>query len=74
MPSSTYVLVSSLCCAQVLQAMDEYYNEINSNVHRSVHYLSAQSTTAYETARQKVCAAINAQRLSYVFKDTLQPR
>jgi cysteine desulfurase/selenocysteine lyase len=47
-------LKSSPCSAQVLQAMDDYYNEINSNVHRGVHHLSAQATTAYETARQKV--------------------
>ena len=51
------LLLSLLCCAQVLRAMDDYYNEINANVHRSVHHLSAQATTAYETARQKVRAS-----------------
>ena len=46
--------------------MDEYYNEINSNVHRGVHHLSAQATTAYEAARQKVRAPTFACRLDRI--------
>jgi len=45
---------------QVLQAMDDYYHTINSNVHRGVHYLSQRATDAYEGARQIVADFVNA--------------
>ena len=45
---------------QVLQAMDEYYHTINSNVHRGVHYLNQRATDAYEAARHTVAEYINA--------------
>lgn len=45
---------------QVLRALDEYYMEYNSNVHRGVHALSARATTAFEDARDKVAKFINA--------------
>lgn len=44
----------------VLQAMDDYYHTINSNVHRGVHHLSQMATDAYEQARQKIARFINA--------------
>ncbi|KAL4447986.1 hypothetical protein ABPG75_005205 [Micractinium tetrahymenae] len=44
----------------VLQAMDTYYREYNSNVHRGVHALSARATAEYELAREKVARFINA--------------
>jgi hypothetical protein len=44
----------------VIQAMDAYYREYNSNVHRGVHHLSAKATTAYEEARGKVARFVNA--------------
>jgi cysteine desulfurase/selenocysteine lyase len=44
----------------VLQAMDDYYHTINSNVHRGVHHLSQLATEAYEGARQKIADFINA--------------
>lgn len=44
----------------VLQALQEYYQQDNSNVHRGVHTLSARATDAYEGARDKVQAFINA--------------
>ena len=44
----------------VLAAMDEYYNTINSNVHRGVHHLSQLATDAYEDGRRKVAEYINA--------------
>jgi len=47
---------------QVLAALDKYYTEYNSNVHRGVHLLSQQATAAYEDARKKVAAFINAAR------------
>ncbi len=44
----------------VIKAMDEYYMEYNSNVHRGVHYLSQKATEAYEVVRKKAAAYINA--------------
>ena len=44
----------------VIQAEKEYYETINSNIHRGVHYLSEQATFAYEEARVKIKEFINA--------------
>lgn len=45
----------------VLQSLEQYYTGYNSNVHRGVHLLSQQATEAYEEARKKIAAYINAQ-------------
>lgn len=45
---------------QVLQAVNDFYNTINSNIHRGVHYLSEQATNSYEIARKTVQEFINA--------------
>jgi len=45
---------------QVLAAMAHYYTHSNANVHRGVHTLSTEATHAYETARQKIAAFIQA--------------
>jgi cysteine desulfurase/selenocysteine lyase len=44
----------------VLQAMDDYYRRYNANIHRGVHTLAEEATTAYESARRKVARFINA--------------
>ena len=44
----------------VLNAMDEYYRTINSNVHRGVHYLSQAATEACEASRRIVAEFIGA--------------
>jgi len=44
----------------VLQAMDHYYREIHSNVHRGAHTLADQATNAFEGARAKVQQFLNA--------------
>lgn len=44
----------------VLEALQNYYQGYNSNVHRGAHTLSAQATDAYEAARDKVAAFVNA--------------
>jgi len=44
----------------VLAAVDHYHRELHSNVHRGVHTLSQQATDAFEGAREKVRAFINA--------------
>ncbi|KPD00533.1 putative cysteine desulfurase [Geobacillus sp. BCO2] len=38
----------------VIEALDRYYREYNSNVHRGVHTLGTKATDAYEGAREKV--------------------
>jgi len=44
----------------VIEALSRYYREENANIHRGVHFLSERATAAYEEARQKIQAFINA--------------
>jgi len=44
----------------VIEALDRYYREYNSNVHRGVHTLGTKATDAYEGAREKVRRFLNA--------------
>jgi cysteine desulfurase/selenocysteine lyase len=44
----------------VLEAMDRYYRESHSNVHRGVHFLSQKATDAFEAARESIRAHIHA--------------
>ena len=45
---------------EVLEAMQHYYTHDHANVHRGVHTLSSRATDAYEGARDKVAAFVNA--------------
>ena len=45
---------------QVLDAMDHYYRNLHANVHRGVHTLSEEATTAYENARLHIARFVNA--------------
>ena len=45
---------------QVIEAITNYYNVDNSNVHRGVHTLGNRATDFYEGAREKVRKFINA--------------
>ena len=45
---------------QVIEAMDDYYELHNSNVHRAVHKLSQEATAAYDEAHEKVAEFIGA--------------
>lgn len=45
---------------QVVEALVDYYTQINANVHRGVHTLSAEATDAYELAREKIAQFIGA--------------
>jgi len=45
---------------QVVDAIQAYYTDINSNIHRGVHHLSQLATDAYEITRRKVREFINA--------------
>jgi cysteine desulfurase/selenocysteine lyase len=51
---------------QVIDAIRRYYEEDNANVHRGVHALSERATAAYEGAREKVRAFVNARAVSEV--------
>ena len=44
----------------VLDALNGYYETINSNIHRGVHYLSQRATDEFEAAREAVRRFINA--------------
>lgn len=44
----------------VLEALRHYYEQDNANVHRGVHTLSARATDAYEAARDRIAAFVNA--------------
>ena len=46
--------------AVVLEAMDDYYRTINSNVHRGVYRIAEEATNAMEAARAKVARFIGA--------------
>ena len=45
---------------QVIEAVDNHYREHNANVARAVHQLGEEATAAYENARDKLAAFINA--------------
>ena len=45
---------------QVIEKVKSFYSEINSNIHRGVHYLSNKSTEEYENARETVWNFVNA--------------
>jgi len=44
----------------VIQALDNYYQQTNANVHRGAHHLSTKATEGFEGARDKVAQFINA--------------
>lgn len=50
----------------VIESIDSYYKEDNSNVHRGVHTLGTRATDKYEGAREKVRRFINASSTSEV--------
>ena len=45
---------------QVIDAIRQYYEHDNCNIHRGVHYLSVKATEAYEEARKEIREFINA--------------
>ena len=44
----------------VIDTIARYYSQQHANIHRGVHHLSQEATQAYEDAREKVRAFINA--------------
>ncbi len=45
---------------QVLEAMDDFYERHNANIHRASHQLGEEATEAYEGARIKVGEFVGA--------------
>ncbi len=45
---------------QVIDALVRYYESHNANIHRALHCLGEEATAAYEEARAKVAAFVNA--------------
>ncbi len=45
---------------QVIDAITNYYNDYNSNIHRAVHTLGTEATEVYEAARENFAKFINA--------------
>jgi cysteine desulfurase/selenocysteine lyase len=63
-PGLRLVFLDSTASSQkpnfVLEAMDKFYRNNNSNIHRGVYTLSEEATQMYEDAREKVAKFINA--------------
>ncbi len=51
---------------QVIEALEQFYKEYNSNVHRGVHTLGNMATDGYEGAREKIQKFIGAKNLEEV--------
>lgn len=52
--------------AAVVQAMADYYESSNANIHRGVHYLSQHATELYDQARATVSQFLNASRVEEI--------
>ena len=52
---------------QVIQAMDDYYNNYNASVHRGIYTISEEATDRYEKAREKIARFINARPQEVIF-------
>lgn len=63
-PGVKLVYLDSTATAQkpnvVIDAMDCYYRMTNANIHRGVHTLAEEATSAYEAARQQIAKFIGA--------------
>ena len=53
--------------AAVLEAMERYYRTINANIHRGIYGIAEEATAAYEDARRRVAAFVNASPREIVF-------
>ncbi|MCL2868091.1 MAG: cysteine desulfurase [Candidatus Bathyarchaeota archaeon] len=51
---------------QVIQAMVDFYENHNANVHRGVHTLSLEATELYEQGRERVANFVNAKESSEI--------
>jgi cysteine desulfurase/selenocysteine lyase len=51
----------------VIDAIKDYYENYNANIHRSIHVLGEEATAAYEEAHKKVADFINADFEEVIF-------
>ena len=51
---------------QVIDRISYFYEHENSNIHRAAHELAARATDAYEAAREKVRAFLNARSVNEI--------
>ncbi len=51
----------------VINALKEFYEKHNANVHRAVHTLSQEATELYDGARQKIASFVNADFEEIIF-------
>ncbi|ACT93262.1 family 2A encapsulin nanocompartment cargo protein cysteine desulfurase [Dyadobacter fermentans] len=51
---------------QVIDRISYFYEHENSNIHRAAHELAARATDAYEAAREKVRAFVNARSVNEI--------
>ncbi|MDY6780268.1 MAG: aminotransferase class V-fold PLP-dependent enzyme, partial [Halobacteria archaeon] len=51
---------------RVIDAVSEYYEEYNSNIHRGMHKLSQEASVAYEEAHERVAEFIGADGMEEV--------
>ncbi|MCP8320762.1 MAG: cysteine desulfurase [archaeon] len=51
---------------QVIEAIKEFYEKYNANVHRAVHTLSQEATELYENAREEIAKFINARGIKEI--------
>jgi cysteine desulfurase / selenocysteine lyase len=51
----------------VIDTLDRYWREHNSNVHRGVHTISEEATSLYEEARHTVASHLGADRREVIF-------
>lgn len=63
-PGVPLVFLDSAASSQkplsVIEAMNNYYRTTHANVHRGIHRLSEEATSAYEGARARIARFINA--------------
>ncbi len=51
----------------VIEAISDYYENYNSNVHRGVYRLSEESTDRYEKSREKIASFVSSETAGLVF-------
>ncbi len=52
--------------ASVIQAMQDYYQLSNANIHRGVHTLAEEATAMYESARERIARFVGAKKSSEI--------
>ena len=50
----------------VIDALNEYYRDYNSNVHRGIYSISIEASEKYEDSRKKVSKFMNENEIEYI--------